>query len=172
MENSEKVYSLRNLKIEDKVSMAKHANNKKIADMLRDGFPHPYTQNDAENFINFVLTNNEPQTQFAIDINGEAVGMIGILLKDDIYKKNAEIGYWLSEDYWGKGIMTDILKAVIEYAFKTFDVIRLYASVKSANIGSMKVLEKCGFKKEGVFVKSIFKNGQFFDEHIYSLLRE
>jgi len=165
-------FLLRKMKIEDKIGFAKHANNPKVFENLRDRFPHPYSESDAENFIEFVLSSSDPQTNFTIEFDGEAIGNISIFLKEDVYRKNAEIGYWIGESYWGRGIMTKAVKLIVEYIFSTFDVLRVYATPFSTSLGSMKVLEKAGFKKEAVLSKSVFKNGQFLDEHIYSILKE
>jgi len=122
------------------------ANNKKIFDGLRDRFPYPYSESDAEWFIDFALTKKTPGTHFVIDVNGEAVGGVEVMLKEDIERKNAEIGYWIGESFWGQGIMTKVVKTIVDYAFKNFDIIRIYATPFSSSVGSMKVLEKADFK--------------------------
>ena len=105
-------FLLRPYQLSDKLALVKHANNKNISDNLRDRFPNPYTGKDAEWFINFVLENNNPVTNFIIEINNEAAGSIGFWRGEDVYRLNAEIGYWLGEEHWGKGIMTNVIKAI------------------------------------------------------------
>ena len=106
-------------------------------------------------------------TNFAIEVKGKAVGGIGILLKDDIYKKNVEIGYWLGEEYWGQGIISSAITEIVDYTFRNFDVFRIYAGVFEYNLASMRVLEKAGFHKETIQIKSLLKEGELFDEHIF-----
>ena len=110
-------FVLRAIRKEDNVSLARHANNPAIAVNLRDIFPHPYTQDDADNFISFVLEHDDPVTHFVIDVDNEAAGMISISVKTDVYRFNAEIGYWLGEAHWNKGIMTAAIRLVTHYAF-------------------------------------------------------
>lgn len=107
----------------------------------------------------------------AIEIDGQAVGNVGFTVKDDIYRFNAEIGYWLSEDYWGRGIMTEALQVMTDYIFKNFQVNRLFACVLEGNIGSMRVLEAAGYQREAILRKAAIKNNQYLDEHIFALLR-
>ena len=142
-------FILRTMKMEDKTAFAKHANNPKIFENLRDRFPHPYSESDAERFLQFVLEGKDPMTtNLTIEVDGEAIGNVSIFRKEDVYRKNAEIGYWIGESFWGRGIMTKVVKLLVEYTFKTFDVMRVYATPFSTSVGSMKVLEKAGFKKE------------------------
>jgi len=172
MELKAETFLLRKMKKEDTVSFAKHANNPKVYENLRDRFPHPYSEANAEKFYQFVLDSPEPQTNFIVDVDGEAIGTVHIFLKEDVYRKSAELGYWIGEEFWGRGIMSQAIKMVVEYAFKTFDVNRVYATPFSTSLGSMKVLEKAGFKKEAVLKNAVFKNGKLLDEHIYSILKE
>ena len=104
-----------------------------------------------------------------IEINGEASGGIGLHLQSDIHKKNAELGYWLAEPHWGKGVMSKAVKQMIDYGFKTFEIERIFARPFGTNIGSKKVLDKAGFILEGKFEKTLFKNGEYFDELIYAV---
>jgi [ribosomal protein S5]-alanine N-acetyltransferase len=162
-------YTLRQWQAGDEKSLAENANNHKIWRNLKDIFPHPYTLMDAYEWIKMAA---HSQTNFAIEVKGKAVGGIGILLKDDIYKKNAEIGYWLGEEYWGQGIISSAINEVVEYTFKNFDVSRIYAGVFEYNLASMRVLEKAGFHQEAVLKKSLVKEGALFDEHIFVKFRE
>ncbi len=162
-------FKLRPIERTDKTSLAKHANNKKISDNLRDRFPHPYTEEDAEWFINFVFSDNDPVKVFVIEINNEAVGAISISPGEDIYRLNAEIGYWLGEEHWGKGIMTAVLKETVKYTFENLGIKRIYATPFVTTIGSIKTLEKAGFKQEATIRNGVIKNSKILDYHIYSI---
>jgi len=164
-------YKLRPWRIEDVGSLVKEANNFKISKNLTDAFPHPYTEENARNFIAFA-TKDDPIHIFAIDIDGKAVGGIGVHPQQDVYRKNAELGYWLGESYWGNGIITAAIREVVPFAFKTYDITRLFARPYDHNIASQKALEKCGFKLEARFEKTFFKNGEFLDELVYAIRRE
>lgn len=150
---------------EDLNDLAKHACNEKITKFMSDGFPN--TREKCEKFLDYVVGNNE-LLYFAIDINGEAVGGIGISQNSDIKRKNAELGYWLSEEHWGKGIMSKAIKEIVRIAFDKLDINRIYASPFETNYASHRILEKAGFKLEARFDKIVFKNGQFLDELVYS----
>ncbi len=153
--------------------LAYHANNSKIAANLRDGFPHPYTVEDAVRYIEFCMADSIPGKYVkAIVINKTACGSIGVFFKDDVYAKNGELGYWLSEDYWNKGIMTEAILSITNLVFECFDIARIFAEPFSSNIGSRKVLEKAGFQLEGVLRKSVFKNGAFNDSCLYARLKD
>ena len=162
-------FTLRSLRLTDAKSLTKHANNKKIGNNLRDRFPYPYTEEDAEWFINFVLSDNDPVKNFVIEINGEAAGAIGVTPDEDVYRLNAEIGYWLGEEHWGKGIMTAVIKATIKYAFDNLNVKRIYATPFATTIGSIKALEKAGFIKEATIHNGVIKNNKVLDYYIYSI---
>lgn len=164
--------SLRAWKQSDAPSVAKYANNENIARNLRDGFPHPYSLKDAENFIAKASTGDPKKQLFAIDLEGESIGSIGAILGDDIYRINAEIGYWLAEDYWGMGIISEALKQLSLYIFNNFpDILRLYAEPFADNRASGRALEKAGFRLEATFKMNVIKRGIIKDSNIYSLLR-
>lgn len=162
--------TLRNWQEQDIKSLSKKANNKKIWDNLRDEFPYPYTEMAAKEWIK-IANADQPLTNFAIEYNGKIAGGIGVIIQNDVFRKSAEIGYWIAEKYWNKGIATTTLKLMIEYSFKTFDVIRLYAHVFESNEASIKVLQKCGFIEEARLRKAIIKNNQIQDCLIYSILK-
>jgi len=162
---------LRPWKIEDADSLVENANNFDIARFMSDAFPNPYTLEDAKNFIAFA-TKDEPIHIFAIDIDGQAVGGIGIHPQADIMKKNAELGYWLGEKYWGKGIISKAIREIIPWAFNTYDITRIYARPFGSNMASQKVLEKAGFVLEARIKENIFKNGEYLDELIYAIRRQ
>lgn len=162
-------FILRPFRITDKKLLAKHANNKKISDNLRDRFPNPYTEEDAEWFINFVLEDNDPVKIFVIEINGESAGAIGLTPDEDVFRLNAEIGYWLGEEYWGKGIITAVIQAVVLYAFENFGIKRIYAMPFVTTIGSCRALEKAGFIREATIKNGVIKNNKVLDYYIYSI---
>jgi RimJ/RimL family protein N-acetyltransferase len=153
----------------DEDALVRHANNRKIWLNVRDRFPHPYTRADAERWIS--TASDEPLTSFAIEVNGEAVGGIGVVLGQDIYRCSGEIGYWLGEEYWGRGIVTEAVKAMTDYAFATFDLSRIWAGVFEWNAASAKVLEKAGYKLEARLRKAVIKDGQIIDELLYGIGR-
>ncbi|MCU7496834.1 MAG: GNAT family N-acetyltransferase [Ignavibacteria bacterium] len=157
---------IRPWKFTDKESLAHYANNWNIWINLRDAFPHPYTVDDAEVWLNMVV-NKKPVTQFAIEVDEKAVGAIGFIIKEDVQRIQAEIGYWLAEEFWGHGIASAALKAVSEYAFHNFDIHRIYADVFEWNKASLRVLEKAGFELEVRQKKSIIKNGEIIDLFVY-----
>jgi RimJ/RimL family protein N-acetyltransferase len=163
-------YILRDWEISDLDSLVRHANNYNIAKWLTNQFPHPYTEKDGRAFLEVVTKDNTSKV-FAIEIDGEAVGSIGIFPQSDIHAKNAEIGYWLSEKYWGNGIMTKAIQGIVNYGFSTFDVVRIYARPFSTNKGSQKALEKAGFTLEARLKNALYKNGEYMDELIYSKLK-
>ena len=163
---------LRPWSISDTAHLALIANNKNIADNLRDGFPFPYSLADAKNWLNIILPDNFPPKFFAITTEKRLVGSIGIVSKTDIYRKNFEIGYFLAEEHWRKGIATKAIKAATSYAFKDFDIVRVYAEPFADNIGSQKALEKAGFTLEATLKRNVIKNGIIKDSCIYSVLKE
>jgi ribosomal-protein-alanine N-acetyltransferase len=164
--------SLRPWKLENAARLAEIANNKKIADNLRDGLPFPYTKNDAISWLESIIPLKDPPRFFAIYSGKILVGSIGIVTKENIYRKNIELGYFLSEDFWGKGIMTNAIRAAATWAFTSFDVNRVYAEVFADNPGSRRALEKAGFTCEAVIKNNIIKNEIIKDSCIYSVLRE
>ena len=134
-------FKLRTFNLDDIGSLTKYANNFKIANNLTNQFPHPYNRENAESFIHMASKDN-PNRIFAIEVNGEASGGIGLHPQSDIHIKNVELGYWLAEPYWGKGIMTDAIKQMVDYGFKTFDIERIFARPFGTNYSSQKVIEK------------------------------
>ena len=159
-------FTLRDWAWDDTESLVRHADNPRIAAMMRDAFPSPYTRKDAQRFIR-MATGHTPDLLLAIDINGEAVGGVGIHLMDDVKHRTAEIGYWISESLWGKGIMTDAIGSLVPAVFERYAIVRLQAGIFSNNPASMRVLEKCGFSREAVHRNAIIKNGIILDEVMY-----
>ncbi|HAS41587.1 MAG TPA: GNAT family N-acetyltransferase [Microscillaceae bacterium] len=162
---------LRTLQETDARDLARHVNNKKIWDNLRDYIPFPYTEEDAKSFIASVANEN-PVYTFVITYEGQVCGVMGLVAQQDVYKKSASIGYWVSEDYWGKGIASTALELATHYGLYQLGHIRIDTSVFEYNPASMRVLEKNGYVKEGIFRKAIFKNNQIWDEHRYAIVRE
>ncbi|HLN54163.1 MAG TPA: GNAT family protein [Lentimicrobium sp.] len=161
---------LRYLTTDDIPVMARLANNKKIAMNLRDAFPYPYSLEDAWRFFNMVEKMN-PQTFFAIEYKGEYAGNISLMKGSDIYRNSAEIGYFIGEPFWNKGIMTKAVNLITEFGFNELGVVRIFTGVFSYNLASQRVLEKCGYIKEAVFKDSITKDGQIWDEIRYARLK-
>ncbi len=145
-------------------------NNKKVQDNLRDFVPYPYTLADGEAFIKHTKENHDAFT-FAITYNGELVGVMGLTPQVDVYRKSVEIGYWIGEPFWNKGIGTGALQLTIQHVWRSLEANRIFCGVYEYNIASMKILEKCGFQKEGIAQKAVFKNNQFWDLHRYALLK-
>jgi RimJ/RimL family protein N-acetyltransferase len=159
--------SLRPLRESDAKRMAELLNNVKIGRNLRDGLPYPYTVNDALEFIE--KFGNHPSF-FAVEYNGEYAGNISLSPHENVYRKTAEIGYLLGEPYWGKGIMTTAVELITEYGFKVLGFARIHTGVYEFNPASQKVLEKCGYQKEGIMVKNVFKNGELHDEIRFAII--
>lgn len=149
----------------------RHANDREVWINLRDRFPHPYTTADARAWLQFV-EQTVPQTSFAIAVETEAVGGIGIILNDDVFRRSAEIGYWLGRQYWGRGIATAAVRATTAWAFASFDLRRIYAGVFDGNPASARVLEKAGYTLEGRLRRSVFKDGKTLDQLLYAETRE
>jgi len=165
-----KTCTLRYFEEGDEESIVKNANNKNVWINLRNFFPSPYTLQDAKNWIKQTQL-TEPKTIFAIDVDGNAVGSIGFIIKDDVYSRSAEVGYWLGEDHWGKGIATEALTAITKYAFDNFDLARLYAGVYEWNKTSVRVLEKAGYSFEARLRKAVTKNGVTMDEFLFAKIK-
>jgi len=155
----------------DQGSIARYANNRRVWLNLRDGFPHPYTRADADAWVRRVA-GQDPPTQCGIEVEGDVVGGIGLTPQEDVHRRSAEIGYWLGEPFWGRGIMSEAVPAFTEYAFATFDVCRLYATVFEWNPASARILEKAGYVLEARMRKSVIKDGQTIDQLLFAYVRE
>lgn len=165
-------FVVREWRFSDCDSLAANANNQKIWDNVMDHFPHPYTKQDAFDYISMVQVMPTPPMRFAIEVDGQAVGSIGFSSEGDIERVTAEVGYWLGEDYWGRGIMPKVVAAVTKYAFETFKFQKIYALVFDYNPGSMRVLEKAGYQLEAVLHKAAVKNGKVIDFYYYCVMKE
>lgn len=158
---------LRQWRKEDVEQLAKLANNKNIADNMSDQFPYPYTLQDAENWI-ALNENKRPATNFAIEANEALAGGCGMMLMEDVYRHTAEIGYWIAEPFWGKGIATEAVKILIEKIINDQpEIIRVFAKPYGHNKASMKVLEKNGFYLEAIRKKALIKNNVIMDDHLW-----
>ena len=162
---------LRMLKMTDKQQLATLLNNKKIWDNMRDIIPFPYTEKDAEAFIEIVKGDAQQQV-FAIEFNSEFCGIISLILQKDIYIKSAEIGYWIGEPFWNRGITSKAVALMTQLGFEKYNINRIFAGVFEYNIASTRVLEKNGYVREGLFKKAILKNGKMWDEYIYAILND
>lgn len=160
---------LRDFQFGDENSLQANADNLAVWRNLRDSFPHPFTVNDAINWISMNKAFQKP-LNLAVTIDDKVIGGIGIVQQTDIYRLNAEIGYWLGEPFWNRGIMSEAVPAMVNYTFANFDIIRVYAGVFDRNLASMRVLEKAGFKKEAIHHQAIFKNGELLDEHLFTIV--
>ena len=161
---------VRSFRETDAGELARHANNRKVWLQLRDQFPHPYTIDDARNFI-ALARSGHPETMFAITVRDVAVGGIGAKLRDDVERCSAEVGYWLGEPYWGRGIMTRALAGFTRFAFTAYDLERLYAVPYASNAASCRVLQKAGYRLEGRMRRSAIKDGKVRDKFLYAILR-
>jgi len=161
---------IRDLVQNDAPALARYADNRNIARVLRDLFPSPYSEADARNFIGRI-TREEPHLAFAIANEDEAFGVIGYIPGQDVYRYSAEIGYWIGEEYWGRGIMSRAVDAFSVYLFDTFAFNRLFAGIFSSNPASARVLQKAGYCREGILKAHVLKDGKLQDELLYARLR-
>jgi len=165
------ILKLRGFLDSDQSRLAELCDNKNIWNNVRDIFPSPYTLKNAEEFIRSCQAEN-PCSTFAIEFNSELAGCIGLVKQTDIYIRSAELGYWIGEPYWGKGIATRAVKQIVDYGFTQLGLTRIYAGVFEYNHASRRVLEKSGFILEGVLKKAVYKNDTFCDEYRYAKIIE
>lgn len=164
---------IRKWELSDAKDLAAALSNRKVQDNLRDGLPYPYTEQDGKEFISAMLSADENETfAFAITVDNMVLGSIGIFRQGNIHRQTAELGYYIAEEYWGKGIMTEAVKQICEYVFANSDIIRIYAEPFAYNIASCRALEKAGFQYEGTLRSNAVKNGKVIDMKMYSLLKE
>jgi len=172
MEKGSRV-NLRGWKMEDVSDLTAAINNKKVLDNLRDGIPYPYTEKDAEEFIRATLSSvKDTQYAFAVTYDGKVIGSIGVFRKDNVHRLTAELGYYIAEAYWGKGIMTDAIRQICAFVFEQTDIIRIFAQPFAANHASCRTLEKAGFQLEGLLNQNAIKNGQVTDTKLYALVKQ
>lgn len=166
------VCKIRKWVLSDATDLAVALSNKKVQDNLRDGLPYPYTEQDGADFISAMLSADENETfAFAITVDEKVVGSIGIFRQGNIHRQTAELGYYIAEEYWGRGIMTEAIRQICAYVFKKSDIIRIYAEPFAYNTASCRVLEKTGFRYEGTLRSNAVKNGEVIDMKMYSLLK-
>ena len=161
---------VRDWRKDDLDALLRYANNPKIAANLRDQFPHPYTRRDGIDYLNYVRSMDVPMS-FAIEYGGEAVGGIGFKQGVDIARLSIEMGYWLAEPFWGRGLTTRAVAATSEWAFDNYKVVRIFATAFSHNVASIRVLDKSGFQREGIMRRSAIKNGLILDQILYAKVR-
>lgn len=160
-------YFIRDFCIQDAAVLAKYASNPNIAANLRDGFPYPYKLTDAETFLSHVIS-QFPRTVFAIATEREAIGSIGLMIGKDVHRFTAELGYWLAEPFWGKGIMSSAVKLITRHGFEQLGLIRIYAEPYESNTASIRVLQKAGFEFEAKLKANAFKNDKIINQMLYS----
>ena len=158
---------IRPWRLDDADSLARHANDRKIWIALRDLFPHPYTIEDAHTFLKSII-NSEPVTLYCVEANDAAAGGIGIRIGADVHRQTAELGYWLSQKFWGRGIMTEAVAAFTDFCFDEFQLRRIYAEPFANNLASARVLEKAGFAFEGRLKNNVLKDGKLLDSLLYA----
>lgn len=164
--------AIRKWKLEDAWNLSQMLNNKKILDNLRDGLPYPYTEKDAEEYITAMLSSDQTKTfAFAITVEDKAVGSIGAFRQDNIHSRTAEMGYYIGQPYWGKGLGTSAVKQTCQYLFEKTDIIRIYAEPFACNTASCRVLEKSGFILEGTLRSNAVKNGKILDMKMYAKIK-
>lgn len=164
---------IREWTLNDASDLAKAISNKNILNNLRDGIPYPYTEKDALEFINSTLqAPKDSQYSWAVQWKGKAIGSIGLFRQSNIHFRSAELGYYIAESYWGKGIVTSAVKEACDYVFEHTDIVRIYAEPFSRNRASCRVLEKAGFIQEGTMKKNAYKSGVFEDMELYARVRE
>lgn len=163
---------LRKWQLSDAKSLSELLNNRKIFDNLRDGLPFPYTEDDARFYINEMLNSDTNSVfVFAIEYDGQVVGNIGVFRQGNIHFKTAEIGYYIGEEFWNKGIATEAVRKTCDFVFNYSDIIRIYAKPFARNVASCKVLEKAGFLCEGTLRANAVKNGVVEDMKMYSIIK-
>jgi RimJ/RimL family protein N-acetyltransferase len=159
--------AVRAWKLRDAEALVRHANNENVSKQLRDRFPHPYTMSAARGFLEHIIT-VRPVTNFAIEVEGEPAGGIGFATGSDVERFSAEIGYWLGESYWGRGIVTEALSLVTDYAFTHMNILRLFALPFADNVASARVLDKAGYVPEGLLRSASVKFGRPRDQLLYA----
>jgi RimJ/RimL family protein N-acetyltransferase len=164
---------LRRFRMSDAESLVRHANNPKVSARVRDRFPNPYTIEDARQFLRGVTRNGTEAAEFtlAIEVDGQAAGGIGIIRGTDIERITAELGYWLGEQYWGRGIVTAAIKNFAPWVMERYGLTRLHADCFTDNPASSRVLEKAGFIRESTKYRAAIKLGEIKDMHVYVMLR-
>ncbi|MCB7306074.1 GNAT family N-acetyltransferase [Bariatricus massiliensis] len=166
------ISKIKKWELSDAKDFAAALSNTKIQDNLRDGLPYPYTEQDGLEYISGMFSADKSETfAFAVTTESKVIGSIGIFRQKNIHRQTAELGYFIAEGYWGKGIMTEAVKQSCKYVFDNSDIIRIYAEPFAYNAASCRVLEKAGFQYEGTLRNNAVKNGKVIDMKMYSLLK-
>lgn len=166
------ICKIRKWMLSDVADLTAAISNKKVQDNLRDGIPYPYTEQDGVDFISAMLSADENDTfAFTITVDEKVIGSIGVYRQENIHRQTAELGYYIAEEYWGKGIMTEAIKQICQYVFQKSDILRIYAEPFAYNEASCRVLEKAGFQYEGTLRNNAVKNGKVIDMKMYSILK-
>lgn len=165
------IATVRRWHLDDADSLARHGNNREIWLNLRDRFPHPYTRAAADRFLE-VQSTADPATNFAIEVEGRAVGGIGFDLGTDIERVGAEVGYWIGQEFWGRGIMSRVLAVTTPWALDQFGLERVVGLQLDWNPGSGRVLEKAGYQLEARMRRAAIKDGKVVDILSYVYLRQ
>ena len=164
--------NIRKWRISDAADLALAVSNKKVQDNLRDGLPYPYTEQDGAEYIQAMLSADKNNTfAFAVTADDKAIGSISVFRQENIHRRTAELGYYIAEEYWGKGIMTVAIKQICDHVFQNSDIIRIFAEPFAENKASCRVLEKAGFQLEGILKSAAIKNGKIIDMKMYSLIK-
>ena len=172
MSEDKQEIKIRKWMLTDSKELAAALSNKKILDNLRDGLPYPYTEQDGQDFISAMLAADEDDTfAFAVTVDNKVIGSIGAFRQGNIHRQTAELGYYIAEEYWGKGIMTEAVKQLCDYVFSHTDIIRIFAEPFAFNAASCRVLEKAGFQYEGTLPSNAVKNGKVLDMKMYARLK-
>lgn len=153
----------------DEADIARHANSRKVWRGLHDLFPHPYREVHARAWIR-ACADQDPTVNFAICLDDEVIGAIGLKMREDVFRRGAEVGYWIGEAHWGNGLATEALGGITRYAFETLGLRRLSAGVFANNPSSARVLEKAGFRREGIERGAVEKDGAVLDHLLYGKL--
>ena len=165
--------AIREWRFEDKTALAATLNNPKVLDMLRDGLPSPYTEQDADDYIRAMLASDPGKVfAFAVTVDGKVIGSVSVTRRDNIHYRTAELGYYIGEPYWGRGYMTGAVRQDCRLVFECSDIVRIFAEPFAHNAASCRVLEKAGFVCEGTMKSNAEKNGQIVDMKLYALVRE
>ncbi|HEY6330738.1 MAG TPA: GNAT family protein [Blastocatellia bacterium] len=165
-------FVLRRWNIDDKQALIRNANNRNVSRNLRDLFPYPYTDRDAERWLAHADADRGVPWLYAIEVDGEAAGGISLETKADVECHSAELGYWLGEPFWGRGVTTAAVRAITGHAFLESEIYRIFAYVFARNTASMRVLEKAGYQREGVLRRGIVKDGVLMDLVMYAMTRD
>jgi len=163
---------IRRWRLSDKSSLIRHANNRNVWRNLRDRFPHPYGEAEAHEWLAYAAADTPPWGVYAIEVSGEAAGTLSLRRHAQEERHSLEIGYWLAESYWGRGIMTEVVQTMTQLALSEPDVYRIYAPVFSWNPVSMRILEKAGYRREGILKRSVVKDGVLLDQVVHGVSRD